>query len=295
MHKISKISRDLVFGVLAIGAIGLVAFTGAKPNVIYGEDNRADVYEVSNPALKEAAGSTIAMIHKSLITGTDAVNMYISGKTLAEDFNVCSDEPYANQPDAANCSGFLVGEDLIATAGHCAPSLEQCKTYSIVFNYSMKNQTIIPLSVPIDEVYKCKEIVAQEQLDTGRDYALVRLDRPVRGHKILKLSSTAVQVKDPLIMVGNPVGLPTKISGGAWVRKTTDQFFVANLDSYVGNSGSAVLNANTLEVVGILVRGAQDFVTDSARNCLVSNVCTDEGCRGEDVTNISYIAKALGQ
>jgi hypothetical protein len=42
-----------------------------------------------------------------------------------------------------------------------------------------------------------------------------------------------------------------------------------------------VFDANTKELVGILVRGAQDYVADGACNRV--NVCPSTGCRGEDV------------
>jgi hypothetical protein len=68
-------------------------------------------------------------------------------------------------------------------------------------------------------------------------------------------------------------------------------FFVANLDTYGGNSGSAVFNAATGLVEGILVRGEQDYVQKG--DCRVSNVCPADGCRGEDVTKIAAVADKI--
>ena len=84
-------------------------------------------------------------------------------------------------------------------------------------------------------------------------------------------------------MIGHPSGLPTKFAGGAAVRNNQQNaFFVANLDTYGGNSGSPVFNSNTHAVEGILVRGETDFVQQG--NCNVSLVCPSTGCRGEDCT-----------
>lgn len=33
---------------------------------------------------------------------------------------LCSDEPFVGQPVASGCTAFLIGKDLMATAGHCA-------------------------------------------------------------------------------------------------------------------------------------------------------------------------------
>ena len=59
-------------------------------------------------------------------------------------------------------------------------------------------------------------------------------------------------------------------------------FFVANLDTYGGNSGSPVFEEDSDIVEGILVRGDTDFVSNGT--CIVSNVCPTTGCGGEDVT-----------
>ncbi|MBZ0254010.1 MAG: hypothetical protein K8I02_11785, partial [Candidatus Methylomirabilis sp.] len=62
------------------------------------------------------------------------------------------------------------------------------------------------------------------------------------------------------------------------------------------NSGSAVFNAPSVAagapfVEGILVRGEQDFVFQDT--CFKSNVCTDLGCSGEDVTRAKEIEGAI--
>ncbi|MGZ4885265.1 MAG: hypothetical protein ACXV5H_07070 [Halobacteriota archaeon] len=57
-------------------------------------------------------------------------------------------------------------------------------------------------------------------------------------------------------MIGHPAGLPTNFAGGAAVRSNKPcAFFVANLDTYAGNSGSPVFYSGTHEVEGILVGG----------------------------------------
>lgn len=43
-----------------------------------------------------------------------------------------------------------------------------------------------------------------------------------------------------------------------------------------------------------MVRGEKDFNYDVAHTCYHSNKCQDTGCRGEDVTHISYIREAMG-
>lgn len=281
---------------VAVAATFSVGFVNITPKVIYGDDNRADVYQIPSAQVREIADSTVALIpSRSLKKDAQGV-IQIETSVFGKEMNLCKTEPYYDQPTAANCSGSLVGEDLIATAGHCI-SANDCSrgTYSFVFGFRMQDEKTATTSVSSDEVYMCKEIVAREY--TGnQDYALVRLDRPVRGHRILSLQTTPVQPGDDIYVVGHPSGLPTKVADGAKVRRWYNgAYFDANLDTYGGNSGSAVFNARTHEVVGILVRGAQDFIYDRENKCTKSNQCSDDSCRGEDVTNISYIVQALNK
>lgn len=266
------------------------AFSVYAPKVIYGEDNRTDLYQVQDQALISVARSTAAMLSKSALHKVGNVYQITSGQFGAE-FNLCSNEPYYNQPNAARCSAFLVGTDMVATAGHCISSSD-CASKAFAFGYAMRSESEAPDQLPEEDVYFCKAVVKRE-LTNKQDYSLVQLDRPVRGYDILKLSSTDAEVNDSLLVIGHPSGLPTKIAGGATVRSQREGFFVANLDTFGGNSGSAVFNSETLEVTGILVRGEQDFKYDAAKKCYRSNQCASTACRGEDATNISYITRAL--
>ncbi|MGZ3771950.1 MAG: trypsin-like peptidase domain-containing protein [Bdellovibrio sp.] len=278
---------------IAASATLSVGFIKAKPKVIYGEDNRQDVYQVERADVRETADSTVAMIPNKSLKRVEEGFFRVDALTFGEANDLCPEERFRDQPTAAECSGSLVGEDLIATAAHCI-SKSDCGQYSFVFGYRMKNATSAPEMVPASDVYKCKRVVAREYTN-AQDYALVRLDRTVKDHRILNLQRTPAEPNDPIYVIGHPSGLPTKVAGGAHVRAQEGPFFKANLDTYGGNSGSAVFNSSTNEVVGLLVRGETDFVYDSKRQCSVSKRCDNNGCRGEDVTNISYIIEALNR
>lgn len=276
---------------VAFAATLSVGFVNVTPKVIYGEDNRHDVYQLQRADIRDIADSTVALIPVYSLVNNGQGLVDIKTDQFGREMNLCKDEAFYEQPTAANCSGSLVGADLIATAGHCV-STANCDRYAYVFGFKMLNEGSAQVSVAEEEVYSCKEIVAREY-SNGADYALVRLDRPVRGHRILSLQKQPVKAGDDIFVVGHPAGLPTKVTDGARVRSQKGSFFTANLDTYGGNSGSAVFNAATNEVVGILVRGENDFAYDNAKQCMRSNLCSDGGCRGEDVTNISYISQAL--
>lgn len=268
-----------------------IAIAKIQNKVIYGEDNRLQYYQVRRADVREVADSTAAMIRNSALTVKEDGTTEIKADTYQKRVGLCSSESFANEPAGAFCSAFLVGEDLMATAGHCIDPV-RCLQSSFVFTYRMSEQNQAPQSVQSSEVYRCQKVLVREQ--TGaQDYALVRLERPVRGHRILTLAQASVREGEGLFTVGHPAGIPTKVTESGVVRRVSNGYFTANLDTYGGNSGSAVFNQNTLEVVGILVRGESDFVYDKVNKCSMSNRCEETGCRGEDVTHISYITEAL--
>jgi hypothetical protein len=122
---------------------------------------------------------------------------------------------------------------------------------------------------------------------------LVRLDRTVVGRKPLRFRKVSkARTGRSLYVVGHPCGLPQKYAPGAAIRHNSPKnYFVANLDTYGGNSGSPVFDARTHRVEGVLVRGETDFISNGG--CYVSLVCPTTGCRGEDVTRTTVWAAKL--
>lgn len=280
----------------AIVALSLVTIVSAnaklQPKVVYGQDDRLDVYEVVNSTHLKLATATAAMIPGNAlsINNTDDT-VTITGSTLEGD-GMCSSERFAKQRTAAMCSGFLVGDQYLVTAGHCIQSESDCNSYTWVFDYNVKAKDQTEFKVSKSNVYKCSQIVSRK-LERGNqdDYALIKLDRVVEGVEPLKFRRAGkVTDKARLVMIGHPSGLPTKIEAGGSIRNNSNAvYFQATTDSYGGNSGSAVFNFDTGEVEGILVRGETDYKYDSRKGCYVTNVCKESACRGEDVTRITNI------
>lgn len=267
------------------------------PKVIYGEDDRVLVENSDNELYKKLATSTAVQIKNSKLTASEDGKSYtVNPEKLRESFmNVCADERYAEVVNAGNCSGFLVGEDLLVTAGHCMRSQFDCENSKWAFNYQANNLDTNNNLIDASEVYNCVEIVNQSLSTVSKnDFAIVKLDRKVEGREPLKFRTEGrIQIGEPLVVIGHPSGLPTKIADGAFVRNNSnDVYFSANLDTYGGNSGSAVFNVQTGEIEGILVRGENDYVRGS-NNCTVSNLCPMDGCRGEDVTRITNVAEIM--
>ncbi|UXR64545.1 serine protease [Bdellovibrio bacteriovorus] len=289
--KANILKRSLALAAVSILSTGFAPIT---PMGIYGDDNRSDLYEVQKEEVRAVAASTAALIGKEHLQNNDSNGYYHKGSTLGHEKKLCPEERFIDQPALSDCSGFLVGEDLLVTAGHCILSANSCNSFYFVFDYKMDNAHVGPKFSSYDDVYSCKKII-ERKLSDAADYALIRLNRPVKGRKPLRLQARSAQAGDTLYAIGYPSGLPTKVADNATVRTSYSDYFVANLDTFSGNSGSAVFNAETNEVNGILVRGDDDFRYDRARRCNVTNRCPDDSCNGEHITHISFIIKALAK
>ena len=200
---------------------------------------------------------------------TEGSYTFNTSNTLRRSMGVCEKERFSNQVTLPKCSGFLVGEDILVTAGHCVTYESDCKNYRWVFDYVAGTNKIKK-----SNVYKCKKIIGRKQtlgILATKDYAVIKLDRKVIDREPLKFRKKgSINKNSEIVVIGHPSGLPTKIADGARVTKNRWNFFYANLDTYGGNSGSAVFNKETGVVEGILIQGAKDYVM-SPQGCYVSN------------------------
>lgn len=265
----------------------------STPKIVYGDDDRIDLYEESDPERARLAYATCAFIDISRMSKKQDGSWRLDSPSahIRNGFPPCDGEPFANQPAASYCSGFLAGYDIVVTAGHCYNASYFSNTV-IVFGFHMMNETTAQLSFREDQVYHGVEIISHFGTGT-RDHCVLRLDRPVTasGVQPVKLRRYGdIQLGEFLGVIGYPSGLPLKIAfGNTYVRSISNQdFFVANLDTFGGNSGSPVFNAETGYVEGILVRGGNDYVYGDG--CFRSNVVGNDQDRGEDVTRSSIFA-----
>lgn len=303
------------FGMVLFGAMTLNAQAGV--DVVYGKDTRQDIYATKNALHLSLANSTAGMFHISQlgVTANKSVFRITNANSLARSMNVCSGERFANQPAAASCSGFLVGEDTLVTAGHCVigimPTIQQaCKNFVWVFDYALKSASDDPTSsIQTTNIYSCKTVV-DAKLDANNDYAVIKLDRKVVGRAPLKYRTSGTVAKSAeLVVIGHPSGLPTKVAaGGQVLDNSASTQFVTNLDTFQGNSGSAVFNAQTGMLEGILVQGKIDYrpsIPSNPGSCLVVNKCDPKGLKcekeedgvppGEIVTKITSLTSSIAR
>lgn len=265
---------------------------------VNGADDRREYFELDDAAQRAALEHSAV----ALMTGSAATAM-IDGRfelvpTWGQVNALCDDQPFADQPSAAFCSGVLVDWDLVLTSGHCVNvvRLEQLRV-AFGYYYDAAGQ----LAMGEDDVYAVERVVTTRR-DPGvpddeaerLDYAWVQLAEPVRApHRPAPVytSERAVSEGDPVVSIGAGGGVPLKWDDGGsvqYARPDFDDYFIANTDTSQGSSGGGVFDQD-LAVVGSLARGAADFSLTSD-GCFVTNVESDPAQALEQFT---YVHRAL--
>lgn len=271
-------------------------FSQMLPQVIYGEDDRLDLYQLDEKQLLELSRSTALLVDSAQVRKRDdeKFTYQLVTEKFGERFNLCRREAFWSQPSAGNCSGFLVGKDVLVTAAHCFHDVGACETTAVVFDYAYHGSDSDPTLLAHDSVYYCKKVLKRVFEVSGLDFAVLRLDREVQGRTALPLRTQGKVAKGEVVaVIGHPLGLPTKITRGKVRSVHNKDYFVINADLGEVSSGSPAFNARTGTVDGLVARGEVDFVLDrdDGEDCQVSKVCALDACEGEDVIRAKKFVK----
>ena len=255
--------------------------------VVYDKDDRKEVYRYDGDTFARASQSLVALIPPALIVAVPGGGHGPSPETAQELLQLCADEPFVSQPAVASCSGVLIDDDLVLTAGHCFEIGQPCDTYAYVFDYQYSRRGQDPNMTDLD-VYGCKRLLVHEHENTRsgaiHDFAVVQLDRKVDlRRRPVPFRTDKVLTREEITVMGSPQGLPAKIDPGGSVKPSPSSAFdywFADTDTFGGSSGSPAYDAK-LQLVGFLIRGNPDYVQDPELSCLrAKRIAEDEQVEG---------------
>lgn len=307
-------SSDFSSACSALLALSTLGLGGCDPEpvaqtvrpVVYGTDDRQDVYAHPDMNLRVLAQqSIVALMRDTAIDVSDPMAVRYTGTTtLRESQDLCPGQRFENDPTHSHCSGTLIDNDLVLTAGHCftAPGADAerpntCANTRFVFKYYHEAAGRLA-AITAEDVFSCAEVITrvdQTNPDGSRqDYAFVRLDRSAAPRftpaSVARTNGPATMGQS-ITVIGFGSGIPAKIDSGGTVidlRTAEGDYFETNLDTFSGNSGSGVFDTATRSMIGILVRGATDYVDGGT--CNIVNVCASNpgapGCGGESVNRL---------
>jgi V8-like Glu-specific endopeptidase len=302
------------------------------PKVIYGDDDRVEISEAfladiemgrkgttsAERRVARNARASVILVPRSSIAQAKDTGEYqlLRTQKFGTAYNLCPEERFTDQPLLGFCSGVAVAPNFVFTAGHCADA--NPKDIAFVFNFRQKADGTFPRrNIPAADVVFGKSVLHRTYTPTGSDYTIFVLDADnapfaigsesldgivsditdaASGEVVERGFDTYVKTGRSVYVIGHPSGLPQKLGIGKVVGNGEVSSFTTDLDTYQGNSGSGVFDAVTDRLVGLLVRGETDFVSDTKRKCSVSNRCARalEDCSGEDVQRVLPLLLALG-
>ncbi len=284
--------------------------------IVYGIDNRKDFYDSIDQGLRDlTVRSIVAQINKGRLNISNPSDVRLDPDipdfpTLGEydklfgcppGLTLCQGESFTDQPIAAECSGTLIDDDLVLTAGHCMEIPGACENFYWVFNYYYTQSGVLATirnTPTADDIYSCWRAMWLNQGDL--DWAIVQLDRPVtpdHSPAPVKLSDVAIPIGASVYSIGFPSGIPAKLDNGGSVidgMPVTLNFFKTTTDSFKGNSGSGVFDAN-YELVGIEVAHSgfgsdtNDYIQQGS--CCIVNTQPEDGSVTREIA--TYVARAL--
>lgn len=231
--------------------------SAAGSKTLYGGDSRLDFFEVTDPAERAAMPAAVSIFRDTTLK--EDGDVYVVGGALFghERREICPGERFWEQRSAAYCSGTLVAPDLVVTAGHCMGEKNKepsrCERARFVFGYAVSTEGEATDTIAKSNVYSCAKVEIYANNAAG-DYAVVRLDRPVRGRAAARPHMDVLpSAGSGIFTVGGPYGLPLKVVNDASVRfmSKAGTFFGTNLDTSGGNSGGGIFAARDGSLIGV--------------------------------------------
>ncbi|HEX6994663.1 MAG TPA: trypsin-like peptidase domain-containing protein [Gammaproteobacteria bacterium] len=269
--------------------------------IIGDSDDRFLITEATDRE-RAAARSTAMLIKNDLLSPDD--EGFVTLRNDPAWRPLCRAERFADLPQPGRCSGVKIGDRLVATSAHCVRNARQCAETSAVFGFFGDGETSGVDRVPASNVYQCTSIVASRRPATigerGADWTIFEVDRDIDAPTAALAGSSEVRPSIVTTVIGHPLGLPSIVTRFGVVQVVASEYFIANSDTFVGNSGSAVFAAQSVEddeprVLGLLTGGGYDFVEteEDGEPCVQAKWCRGPECFGDDVIYADDLIEAL--
>lgn len=230
---------------------------------LYDEDNRVDFYKLTDPKMKEAANAVAFQIYKDELKGWTFNRYWEIVTTPLTNMGVCRQERFSDQPRMRNdCSAILIGPKQLLLPGNCITE-HYCDNdlFYWMFNYHQDSASPMSMDRKREYFYKCEKLIKRVfNPNTAISYAIIELNKNVVGVKPVKISqSSSISAHTELVAIGHPSGIPQKIARDAYVGDQTEDHFLVSSDIPGTSKGTAIFNAETFELEGMLIHGTKDF------------------------------------
>lgn len=243
-------------------------------SIIQGEDDRTQI-SLGNEKLQKTASAIAMIIGKDQLIDNKNGTFTVRARNI--EGMLCPEEKFHRSFKYGNCTAFKIADNAFGTAGHCleqASSVKKfCEEYSLVFNFNDLNTKpgadFGEVIVKESQVVNCDKILyyaSAESDDVAILTAKMSSDIPS-----LEVAERELKVKDPVLKIGHGHGYVANSSLGK-ITETKDKYSVSSTnDVFGGDSGSPLLDAETHEVVGVIVQArlahTKDRVYDPFRSC----------------------------
>ncbi len=255
-------------------------------------DDRVDpfVAPALPAAIRQHAVRTCYLIGAAAIASRRAGRVRLHRDLYGNANSLCADEPFREQPVVIErqgavpgdfgYTGYLLGPDTVLTCWHGWDYFSG-RAQVAIFGYALAPDGAAVTELPVSQLRSVaaypavKPPPAAERGSCSGDWVILQLEHPVTH--LGPLAPPRLEAPRPgraVYTLGHPLGLPLKLATGGAVVSASDGAFRTSLDTFAGNSGSPVFDADSHALLGLVIegqKGQDDFEPAPARRCYVTN------------------------
>ncbi len=238
-------------------------------------ETRVNLSELSQKH-EDLSRSIAAMIPKKWFIKTKIKDKYLlTYKNLKSEKNFCNGEKFLEQPSIAKCTGSLISDTRILTAGHCldqADLQKSCDDYFWVFDYKKdffsqtaafpgKAETLYSKNLLTlgKEIFECQTVLSSSYSKNKLDFAVLKLKQKPNRKEIIIERDDKASVSQ--VSLGFPNGVPMMGNRGALYLSKKRNLAYNNMYAPIGSSGSPVFNREG-SFLGMIISSTYEQVSD---------------------------------